>query len=296
MIAVVAVALVAALLYALSDFFEQRAASRAASEGALRRMVRDKVWGLGWALGTVAYLVQAVALRLGSVALVQSLQVTTLLFSLRLSTVGRPERAGRREYAGGAAICAGLALFLVLRGDVRGSGGRPDRPLLLLLLGLCGVVVAVLYALSRLRRGAARAVLLALAAGTALGCGGTLVKLTTTDLTTRGVLATATDWPGYAVAVATALGMVLQQVAFASGRLPTATTAMVVANPLVGTLLAVIGFRESLPSSPLRLLGIAAGGVLIAVGVTVLAHSPLLHGSDARATADREPCELAQAS
>ena len=38
----------------------------------------------------------------------------------------------------------------------------------------------------------------------------------------------SSDWPGYCLAVATGTGLVLQQAAFGSGRLATATTAMVV--------------------------------------------------------------------
>ena len=282
---VIGLALVAALLFALSDFLEQRAASRAARQGALRRMVRDRKWLLGWSVGTVAHLVQAVALRIGSVAVVQSLQITTLLFSLRLSTIGKPERPGVREYAGGAVTCAGLALFLGLRGDPTG-GHRPDRTRILLLLGLFAALALTFFLVSRALTSTPRAVALSLAAGIALGCGASLVKLTTTDLTDRGIPATATDWPGYGLALATGTGLVLQQVAFGAGRLPTATTAMVVVNPLVGSAISIVGFREHLPHSPAALAGIAVAGVLLIVGVATLAHSPLLHGT---AKQDAEP-------
>ena len=70
--------------------------------------------------------------------------------------------------------------------------------------------------------------------------------------------------------------MILQQVAFTSGRLPVAATAMTIANPLVGTVLAVIGFSEALPSTAGGLAGLAFGAALVCVGVYVLAHSPLL--------------------
>lgn len=273
---VIVLALAAAFLYSMSDFLEQRAAHRAAEQGPLRRMVRDRQWILGWSVGTVAMLVQAAALRLGSVTVVQSLQLTTLLFTLRLSTVGTRMRPGWRDYSGAGLICGGLALFLtVRRGSVTDSVG-PDRVRIILLLLLMAAIAVTLTLVGRRLRGSARAVALALAAGVALGCSATLVKLTATDLTVRGVAATAFDWPGYALALATGAGLVLQQIAFASGRLPTATTAMVVVNPLVGSAIAIEGFREGLPASPLRLAGIAVAAVLLIIGVSVLAHSQLV--------------------
>jgi hypothetical protein len=51
---------------------------------------------------------------------------------------------------------------------------------------------------------------------------------------------------------------------------------MTIANPLVGTVLAVIGFNEPLPRTPAGLAGLAIGAALVCVGVYVLAHSPLL--------------------
>ena len=94
---------------------------------------------------------------------------------------------------------------------------------------------------------------------------------------------TATDWPGYALAVVSVIGVLLQQVAFASGRLPVAATAMIVANPVVGTAIAIVAFAELLPGDPVRLAGLAFGAALVVAGVTVLSHSPLL--------TDRPPAE-----
>ena len=119
---------------------------------------------------------------------------------------------------------------------------------------------------------------LATAAGVAFGSSAALVKLTTAELSGPGVAATARDWPGYSLAVATGVGLVVQQLAFAAGRLAAATTAMIVANPIVGYAIAVFGFGEHFPSGVGRLSGIALGGACAVVGVLMLAHSPVLFG------------------
>jgi drug/metabolite transporter (DMT)-like permease len=304
---VIPLALLAALFYALSDFLEQRAAQRSAAGaglgvvdadgvqssrtaqvlaaaksagGTLRRLVRDRMWFAGWAVGTLAYFVQATALNLGSVSVVQALQVTSLIFTLPLSVIGRNQRVGLRDWLGGAAVCLGLVVFLLARGGTPSADEvRRGRLMFLLLLLLAGA--ATLAVLAALRSGPVRATLLACAAGAAFASSATLVKVTSSDLTNNGIGATAVDWPGYALAGVTLLGLLLQQVSFASGRLPVAATAMVVTNPFVGSVVAVIGFDERLPGDPLGLAGIAVGGALVVLGVAVLAHSPLLTGGPA---------------
>ena len=305
---VIPLSVVAAFLYALSDFLEQRAAQRNVEEEqdapgwgvarrlaaavtaagrTLRRLTRDRWWLAGWAAGTSAYFVQAVALHLGSVSVVQSLQVTSLLFTLPLSTVGQPDKPRARDWGGGGAVVAGLIVFLAARGGAPGAeDAHRGRLLVMVVVGIGAVLVVA--AIAALRTGPLRATLLACAAGASFAGSATLVKLTSDDLLDKGIVGTATDWPGYALAVVSVLGVVLQQVAFASGRLPVAATAMIVINPVIGTMIAIVGFSERLPDSPFRLAGLAAGAAVVVVGVAVLAHSPLL--------TDRRPVERERAT
>ena len=293
---VIALALVAAFLYALSEYLQQRAAWRSAQTvdmdaedrsarlraeagaagRALRRMAGERIWFLGWALGTTAFFVQAAALNLGSVSVVQSLQVTTLIFTLPLAGIGSVVRPRLRDWLGAGTIAVGLAVFLAVRGaPPTGATGAHRGRLLLLLFALAGLVL-LLAAAGALRSGPIRATLLASAAGVSLAATASMIKLTSDDLVNHGVVYTATDWPGYALALGTATGVILQQLAFTSGRLPVAATAMTIANPLIGTVLAVVGFSEPMPRTAGGLAGLAVGAALVCVGVYVLAHSPLL--------------------
>jgi hypothetical protein len=242
---------------------------------ALRLMARERVWFLGWGLGTTAFFVQAAALNLGSVSVVQSLQVTTLIFTLPLAGIGQTIRPRLRDWVGAGTIAVGLAVFLAVRGVAPGASQAHRGRLLLLMFALAGLVI-LLAAAGALRSGPIRATLFASAAGVSLAATASMVKLTSDDLVHHGVVYTATDWPGYALALGTGVGVVLQQIAFTSGRLPVAATAMTITNPVIGTVLAVIGFNESLPSSAAGLAGLAIGAALVCVGVYVLAHSPLL--------------------
>ena len=299
MLAVVLLALAAALLYAVSDFLEQRVAHSTADElqgmehggvlgvvsAAAGKLVRNRIWFLGWAVGTLAYLVQAAALHQGSVAVVQSLQVTTVLFSLPLSAVGTALRPHLRDYLAGGAVCLGLALFLLARGDQ--VQGPPHRGRILFMLVIVVASIFALIGLALERHGAVRATLFGIAAGVAFGSSATCVKLTSIELTTDGAGHTARDWPGYALAAFALASVVLQQAAFAAGKLPTATTAIAVTNPLVGTVFAVIGFQEALPTSAGRLAMVACAAALIIVGLSVLPHSPLLRSEEPQPATER---------
>jgi hypothetical protein len=298
-LAVVLLALAAALLYAVSDFLEQRVAHSTADElqgedlggvvgvvsAAAGKLIRNRIWFFGWAVGTLAYLVQAAALHQGSVAVVQSLQVTTVLFSLPLSAIGTPLRPRISDYLAGGAVCLGLALFLLARGDQ--VQGPTHRGRILFLMFVMIATIIALIGLAIERQGTLRATLLAISAGVAFGTSATMVKLTSIELTTNGAAHTARDWPGYALALFALASVVLQQAAFASGKLPTATTAIAVTNPLIGTLFAVIGFQEALPTSAGHLAMVACGAVLIIGGLSVLPHSPLLRSEDPQPAPER---------
>jgi hypothetical protein len=198
-----------------------------------------------------------------------------LIFTLPLAGIGQPVRPRTRDWLGAGTIAVGLAVFLAVRGIEPGASQAHRGRLLLLLIGLAGGVL-LLAAAGALRTGPIRATLFASAAGVSLAATASMVKLTSDDLVNHGVVYTATDWPGYALALGTAVGVILQQVAFTAGRLPVAATAMTIANPLVGTVLAVVGFNEALPGTAGGLAGLAFGAALVCVGVYVLAHSPLL--------------------
>jgi multisubunit Na+/H+ antiporter MnhG subunit len=137
---------------------------------------------------------------------------------------------------------------------------------------------AALVVVAGARAGAVRSTLLSVAAGVYFALTAALAKLTMADLFGRGIPATARDWPGYALAAATVVGLVLEQGAFAAGRLPTAVTAMTITNPITGYVLAVGGFGEQLPSGVSDLVVVAMGAALITVGVATLSRCELLHG------------------
>jgi drug/metabolite transporter (DMT)-like permease len=240
-----------------------------------QRLPRSRLWRLGWAINLAGFLAQGAALYAGSVALVQPLLVTQLLFALPLTTWWVRRWPSRRDWLSGGAICAGVALFLVAHGGsaLRGAADR-DR---IILAGVCAaVVVAALVRLAASRAPAVQAVLVSIGAGLCFAMNAPLMKLTAEDLVDRGVAATAVDWPGYALAVPSFLGVVLVQWAFATGSLPTAVAIITITNPLASYLIGILAFDVVLETSPTRLAALATAGTLTSLGVLGLAHSSIV--------------------
>jgi hypothetical protein len=124
----IGLALLAALLFATSDSLQQHTAhaTNYAPEVSqhtrnrhrpivlpalitlLRALIRRPLWLAGWLINLISFLVQAAALQLGSVALVQPILVTQLLFTLPLASAWCRRWPQTRDWLSGLAICGGL--------------------------------------------------------------------------------------------------------------------------------------------------------------------------------------------
>ena len=288
MIVAIALGLSAAFLFALSAFLQQRAARQALggdtsvvmeSSGLkrlARKLPRSRTWLRGWLVNLCGWMTQAGALTAGSVAMVQPLMSTQLLFVVSLASAEQRRWPKPRDWASALGITGGLVLLLATEGrpPLTGSARRGH----VLLATACAVVfIVVLVFISRLSAAWIASMLVGVTAGVCHAMNAVFIKMTIEDLSTRGVAATAADWPGYALALSTLSGLLLGQLAFASGPLPPAVASINVTNPIVAFTVGLLAFDAPMPSSPTALAAIAASGMLIAAGVIGLAHAPSTH-------------------
>ena len=240
----------------------------------LGRLVHSPAWFVGWTVNLIAFFVQAAALHLGSVAAVQPLMTTQVLFTIALSSWTARRWPTVLDWLAGASICGGIALLMLVDGAAP-LHGEADRTRVLLVTFAAIGAVAVLVAASRFRPSPAlAALLLACAAGVCFAMTAMFMKLTTDDLLDRGVAATARDWVGYGLAGSTGIGLALGQLSHAAGPLPWSMSAMNIVNPVVSYISGMIAFHADLPSSPGALAGIAGAAALLILGVIGLVHSP----------------------
>jgi hypothetical protein len=206
---------------------------------------------------------------------VQPLMITQLLFTLVLVSLLSRTAPAARDWLSVLSMCAGLVVFLSVRGAAPVEGAA-QRSHVLLALTAAAVAVCLIVVGARGREATAYAATIGVAAGMCFAASAVLIKLTTTDLLERGVLATALDWPGYALALTTAVGMLLGQQAYTVASLAVAVSAMSVTNPLASYLMGVLAFHVHPPTGAGPLAAVAASGLLLFLGAVGLAHSPTI--------------------
>jgi hypothetical protein len=293
MVAVTALGLAAAFLFALSAFLQQRAAravvgsdtaSLRDASGVKRlfgRLVQSKTWLVGWVTNLSGVGTQAAALKVGSVAAVQPLMAAQLLFVLTLASGEQRRWPSGRDWLSALAVAAGLVLLLTADASPLSGASHRHR-----VLGATVCVVGLVVVLRQLSRHAfpwLAGLLVGVAAGLCHALNAVFLKLTVEDLYHGGPLTTLLDWPVYALTATAISGMVLVQIAFASGPLPPAVAAMSVTNPVASFVLGIVAFDAPAPRDPAVLAAIAVSGVLIAVGIVGLANASgtrHLYGSD----------------
>jgi drug/metabolite transporter (DMT)-like permease len=283
MVAVTALALAAAFLFAVSALLQQRAArtvigtdtaSLRDAAGVKRlfgHLVRSRTWLAGWLTNLGGVGTQAAALKVGSVAAVQPLMAAQLLFVLSLASGEQRRWPSGRDWLSALAVCAGLVLLLTA--DASPLTGEPHRNRVFMATVCVVSLVVTLRQVSRHTFPWLAGLLVGVAAGLCHALNAVYLKLTVEDLYHGGMPATLFDWPLYALAATALSGMLLVQIAFASGPLPPAVAAMSVTNPIASFVLGILAFDAPAPRDPAVLSAIAISGVLIAVGIVGLANA-----------------------
>jgi drug/metabolite transporter (DMT)-like permease len=139
-------------LYALSTSLQALAARRSPTDTALRAsllegLVRNRIWVLGTLAGLLAWPIQAVALSLASVAIVQPALGLGLIVLLVLGVRLLHEPVGPREIGGAVAITAAVAVLGWAAPPETGSFTRVGQIAVVVLLACATVAPYVLRAL-----------------------------------------------------------------------------------------------------------------------------------------------------
>lgn len=247
-------------------------------------LLHEPVWLAGVVAITAGFLLQATALDSGQLSVVEPVLVLELPATLLLATRVFRTRLHGREWGAAAAMAAGLAGMLYALSP---SGGRPEDVRWYAWATGIGVNLALVAALVAWgRRGPAgggprsgqssalQAAVLAVAAGATFGLTAALMKAMTSTFS-GGITGGLTSWQLYAMIAAGVAGMFLVQSALNAGRLVAAQPGLTLTDPVVSVLWGVLVFHERVRAGWFLALA-AAGALLIAGAVLVLARSPLL--------------------
>lgn len=280
-------ALGAALSYAGGAVLQQRAAlgeTVAARRGPW--LVVHPLWLTGVALDGAGFLLEFIALRAGSVTLVQPLLVCGLLFSLPLGAVLARRRVHSREIAAGVLVCAGLVVAL-LAAHPRAGGVRVAAGPWLVGSGITALIVGALLVVARGRPRVVRAVCFAAAAGVVNGLFAGFAKAVGM-LWQRGWMAVLTSWPLWALVIAAGLTLGLAAKAFQTGAAAAAITALFAVEPLAGVAVGALLFGDTAHHTPGAVLLEIVGVLACLGGVSLLAGSPAVLAVYAGAEAQRD--------
>jgi drug/metabolite transporter (DMT)-like permease len=241
----------------------------------LLELVRTPTWILGFSGMVASFLLQAVALGLGQLSAVEP--IITLEVPLTLLVAGRVfgQRLGRSEWVAILLMTGGM-IALVASLDPRPGDETHVASFTYLVAGSATAATILALVLSG-RRGHRlwRTACLGAAAGASFGFTATLIKETVARLDAAGVVGMLTTWQTYGAVGFGLLGVVVMQAALHTGPLIAAQPGFTLMDPIVSVLWGVLVYNESTRTGPWLVLA-TAGGVLLGVGVTGLARSPLL--------------------
>lgn len=283
---VVLLALGAGLCYALASVMQHHVAAQQAPELSLRprlilELVKRPLWLAGIVLDIGAYVLEAAALSVGSIVVVQPLLVSGLLFALPLSAIGGVGKPGRQEWTAAVALTIGIAVFVTVGSP---SGGSSQAAIWewVIVFAVCGSIAVGAIVLSRGAPPHVRALSLAFATGATYAVTAALTKTVVDVLGDHGVSGVVTSWETYALAIVSVAGLLLNQSAFQAGHLAASLPALAVTNPVLSSIIGVALFGETLGATgpvPIALTALAV--VVMIAGTISLSRSPLVTGADA---------------
>jgi hypothetical protein len=273
-----ALALGAAACFGVSATLEQRAAARTRSAtavhaGLLFTLARQPLWLAGFAVALCHFALQASALGLGRLVVVSPLLSCGLLFALPLSSWWNRQQMSRGDMLAALAVAAGVGLFLAMAAP---SAGRltVGTGSLAAAAGAAAVVVAIVVPFAVRVGPVRRGLLLCVAAGVCFGTLDAIVK-TVARLAGQDIVGVVTDPRIALLAVVGLGGFTVQQNGYRAAGLAACLPVLATIPPVVGSVLGVLVYDETIATSAPRIAGESVAGVLAVCGIVWLARSRL---------------------
>lgn len=271
----IVLALAAALVFALGTVLLQKAGmaepAGGSTSGLLLRMARRPLWLAGIAADGLGFVLQAVALSIGRLAVVQPVLVSAVVFALPLGAKLTGQRVHRIDVVAALMVTAALVAFLTIANP---SGGRDDAPLgewLITGAAIAAVVVPLAF-IARGLRPTAKAAMLGTATGILFALTAALTKAAA-DKLDDGVLEIFVHWHVYALVAVGYISMTLNQLALGTGVLAPAIATSLAADPIISVVIGTTLLQESLHETPLGVVATVIS-LLVALGaIAVLARS-----------------------
>lgn len=274
--AAILVAFMDAIAFGVSTALMHHTASRA-PEGpgglaGLVQLIRHLSTQRKWLAGVTASLcglgLHSIALSLGSLAVVQPIVVTGLVFTFVFRAVLDRAWPPPRQMACVVLVAAGIAVFLVGAHSSETSGGYATGAALLFVAVALGAAALIWWVATRV--GAQRAgLLMGVAGGLIFGMIASTIKLVTSAASVWDAL---TSWPIYLLGTLGVAGLLSNQYAYHRAPLSHSLPVLNVVNPVIAVSFGILVLDETPSSDPLLLTLELVGLVMVLTGVAFLAR------------------------
>jgi drug/metabolite transporter (DMT)-like permease len=239
-------------------------------------LLRRRRWLVGFGTMVAGQLLSAWVIGHMVLSLAEPLLATNLLFALLLAGPLSGQRLHRTEAIGAVILMTGVTALSLAR-SVQSPQVYVGSSAYWPFAGAAVVFLALVFAeLGRRRRTDQRALLTAISAGLVLGIADAITRRTVQLLDTGHLAVVLTSWPGYSLIGVSLVGLWLMQSAFSAAPLHTSLPGITATQPVVGIVMGIVVFRDSLHISPEALGLEAAGLVALLVGVVMVARAPAL--------------------
>jgi drug/metabolite transporter (DMT)-like permease len=265
----VVLSLVASAMNATASVLQRRANREESDQrGSMLRMLLDLVRRPAWLGGIAAmvcgFVLEAGALTLGRIALVEPLMIAELPLTLVGAMFVLHRRYSWGVWSGIVGLAVGLAVFLFALGP---DGGDPGgvRLSVWLVAGSINLGVAVVCVLSGWRWRRSRAALLGIGTGATFGLMSALISGAGAAYSHGGFALLFTSWQTYAAMVVGPTSFFLLQSALQAGQLVASQPGFTLVNPLASVFWGVLVFGETVRSGAWFIVAlVAAAGVVVA--------------------------------
>ncbi|MBE1613066.1 DMT family transporter [Actinopolymorpha pittospori] len=268
------IAIAAAASFGGAASLQHSAARRARDVGLgpplLLELLKQEGFVFSIGLGVLGFALQALALRLGPLILVQPLLITGTFFYILFISARMRMRPDLTLIIGVAMALVGLSAFLLIAQPSNGRDTFDTSAALPLGLGLIAIVGGSLL-LATWLRGDARVIPISVAAAVCYGVMAGLVRSLVTSFN-GDVGALFSDWQLYAAMIVGPTGFMLNQQAFQKGLLGVFTvTIITVGDPAVSIGIGIAWLGESIRGGALCNLGEVVSLLVVAAGVMLVA-------------------------
>ncbi|HYB87155.1 MAG TPA: DMT family transporter [Streptosporangiaceae bacterium] len=278
----VVLALAGSGCYAVAAVTQQRVASRLPSGRAfdpavLVRLIRRPAWLAALVAVVAGFVLQAAALGLGRLVVIEPVLASGLLFALALAAWRDRRMLSGAEWAATLAVVGGLALFLVV-GQPAGGQRTASAAVLVLAAAAATALVVLCVILAGRFTASRRALLFGVGGGVAAGVTDALIK-SVTVLAAGHLVALLADARLYVLIVVGLLTYTIQQNGYRAAGLAAFLPAFSVLEPVTGALLGLVIYHERLTDGPGQIALELAAGAAMTWGIVRLARSDMVSGA-----------------